>query len=181
VASIPQGLSASVCPQPTNAYFGQKDIQQALLLRRLVGDLHLSHPTPLGLHIVPTMRDPVDGLAHSSRNTYLTPAERQLAPVFYAALQGAAQVWATGATKQKAIHCALEQLEATKERGKAHGVQIRIDYIEMNDAETFEALGDEQVQLPDGAAAILSGAVWFGRTRLIDNIILGNAGDVITK
>ncbi|KAI0255948.1 Pantoate-beta-alanine ligase [Lactifluus subvellereus] len=167
--------------QPTNAYFGQKDIQQALLLRRLVGDLHLSHPTPSGLHIIPTARDPVDGLALSSRNTYLTPAERQLAPTFYAALQGATQVWATGASKQETVQHALEQLEVAKDQGEKHGVQIRVDYIEMNDSDTFEVLGDEQVQQPDGAPAILSGAVWFGRTRLIDNIIVGNADAVIAK
>jgi pantoate--beta-alanine ligase len=133
------------------------------------------------LHIIPTTRDPVDGLALSSRNAYLTPAERQLAPALYAALQGAAQEWANGATKQETIQHALEQLEAVKERGEGHGVQIRVDYIEMNDPETFEPLGDEQGQRPDGAPAILSGAVWFGRTRIIDNIILGNADDVITK
>lgn len=170
-----------ICPQPTNAYFGQKDIQQALLLRRLVGDLHLSHPTPSGLHIIPTIRDPVDGLALSSRNTYLTPAERQLAPTFYAALQGATQVWASGASKRETVQHALEQLEVARDQGEKHGVQIRVDYIEMNDSDTFEVLGDEQIQRPDSAPAILSGAVWFGRTRLIDNIILGNVDDVIAK
>jgi pantoate--beta-alanine ligase len=168
--------------QPTNAYFGQKDIQQALLLRRLVGDLHFSHPTAHSLHIIPTMRDRVDGLALSSRNAYLTPAERQLAPAFYVALQGAARVWAAGASKQEAIHHASEQLEAAKERGKKNGVQIQVDYFEMNDAETFDTLDNEHVQRPDGGApVILSGAVWFGRTRLIDNIVLGNLGDIIMK
>lgn len=167
--------SSVQCPQPTNAYFGQKDIQQAILLRRLVGDLHLSHPTPDHLHIVPTARDATSGLALSSRNVYLTPAERQLAPAFYAALQDAARAWASGASKRETVQCALERLEGAREEGERdHGVEIRVDYVEMNDPDSLEVLGDEQVRRSDGAAVILSGAVWFGRTRLIDNMILGN-------
>ncbi|KAH9000375.1 Pantoate-beta-alanine ligase [Lactarius akahatsu] len=167
--------------QPTNAYFGQKDIQQALLLRRLVGDLHLPHPTPNRLHIIPTARDPIDGLALSSRNAYLTPTERQRAPIFYAALQEVSRAWATGASKREAVRRALEQLEVAKDEGEKHGVEIRVDYVEMNDSDTFEEVGDEQVQRPDGAPVILSGAVWFGRTRLIDNIILGNTDGIIAE
>ena len=167
--------------QPTNAYFGQKDIQQALLLRRLVGDLHLPHPTPSGFHIVPTARDPVDGLALSSRNAYLTTPERQRAPAFYTALQETARAWAAGESKREALRHALDQLEVAKDEGARHGVEIRVDYVEMNDLDTFENVGDEQVQQPDGAPVILSGAVWFGRTRLIDNIILGNTDGVIAK
>lgn len=168
-------------PQPTNAYFGQKDIQQALLLRRLVGDLHLSHPTPDHLHIVPTARDATNGLALSSRNVYLTPAERQLAPVFYAALQDAARAWATSASKRETVQCALERLEAAREEGEKRGVEIRVDYVEMNDSDTFEVLGDEQVQQSNGTPVILSGAVWFGRTRLIDNMILGNLEGIVAN
>jgi len=166
-------------PQPTNAYFGQKDIQQALLLRRLVGDLHLSHPTPDHLHIVPTARDATNGLALSSRNVYLTPAERQLAPAFYAALQDAARAWAASASKRETVQCALERLEAAREEGEKRGVEIRVDYVEMNDSDTFGILGDGQVRRSDGAPVILSGAVWFGRTRLIDNMILGNLEGIV--
>ena len=167
--------------QPTNAYFGQKDIQQAFLLRRLVSDLHFTHPTPNRLHIIPTARDSKDGLALSSRNAYLTAAERQQAPVFYAALQETARAWATGASKREAVQRALERLEVAKDEGEKRGVEIRVDYIEMNDSDTFEEVGDEQVQRPNGAPVILSGAVWFGRTRLIDNIILGNTAEIIAK
>jgi len=167
--------------QPTNAYFGQKDIQQALLMRRLVSDLHFSHPTPSRLHIIPTARDPIDGLALSSRNVYLTATERQRAPVFYAALQEAARAWATGASKREAVRRALEQLEVAKDEGGKHGVEIRVDYVEMNDLGTFKEVGDEQVQRSDDAPVILSGAVWFGQTRLIDNIILGNTDGIIAK
>jgi len=165
--------------QPTNAYFGQKDIQQALLLRRLVGDLHLSHPTPDHLHIVPTARDATNGLALSSRNVYLTPTERHLAPAFYAALQDAARAWAASTSKRETLKCALKRLEAAREEGEKRGVKIRVDYVEMNDPDTFEILGDEQVQRSDGAPVIISGAVWFGRTRLIDNMILGNLEGIV--
>jgi pantoate--beta-alanine ligase len=169
-------------PQPTNAYFGQKDIQQSLLLRRLVGDLHLPHPTPDHLHIVPTARDATNGLALSSRNVYLTPAERQLAPAFYAALQDAARAWAASASKRETVQCALKRLEAARVEGEKRGVKIRVDYIEMNDSDTFEIVGDEQVQpRSDCAPVILSGAVWFGRTRLIDNMILGNLEGVVAN
>ncbi len=168
-------------PQPTNAYFGQKDIQQALLLRRLVGDLHLSHPTPDHLHIVPTARGATNGLALSSRNVYLTPAEHQLAPALYAALEDAAQAWTTGASKRKTVQCALKRLGAARDEGEKRGVEIRVDYVEMNDPGTFEVLGDERVQRSDGTPVILSGAVWFGRTRLIDNMILGNLEDIIAN
>ncbi|KAI9459024.1 Pantoate-beta-alanine ligase [Russula earlei] len=170
--------------QPTNAYFGQKDIQQALLLRRLVGDLHLPHPTPSRLHIVPTARDAADGLALSSRNAYLTPSERQFAPALYASLQGAARAWAAGANKRETVEWALKQLEVAKDDGEKHGVEVRVDYVEMNDPDTLGVLADEQVQLSDSTPVtpvVLSGAVWFGRTRLIDNVILGDQTGIVAN
>ena len=169
------------CPQPTNAYFGQKDIQQALLLRRLVGDLHFSHPTHDRLHIIPTARETTNGLALSSRNMHLTPAERQLAPSLYAALQDAARAWATGASKQETVQCAIKRLEAARDEGEKQGVEVRVDYVEMNDPDTLEVLGDERVRRSDGAPVIVSGAAWFGRTRLIDNVILGNLEGIVAK
>jgi len=166
--------------QPTNAYVGQKDIQQALLLRRLVGDLHLSHPTHDHLHIIPTARDATNGLALSSRNMYLTPAERQLAPALYAALQDAARTWAAGASKRETVHCAIKRLEAARDEGEKQGVEVRVDYVEMNDPDSLEDLGGE-ARRSDDAPVILSGAAWFGRTRLIDNVILGNLEGIIAK
>jgi pantoate--beta-alanine ligase len=80
------------------------------------------------------------------------------------------------------VQRALERLEAAREEGEKRGVEIRVDYVEMNDPDTFEVLGDEQVQQrSDGAPVILSGAVWFGRTRLIDNMILGNLEGIIAN
>ena len=150
-------------------------------MRHLVSDLHFTHPTPSRLHIIPTGRDPKDGLALSSRNVYLNATERQRAPVFYAALREAARMWATGASKREVVKRTIDQLEVARDEGKKDGVDIRVDYIEMNDSVTLEEVGDEQVQRPDCAPVILSGAVWFGQTRLIDNIVLGNTDGVIAN
>jgi pantoate--beta-alanine ligase len=88
-------------------------------------------------------------------------------------------VWAAGASKQEVIRHALERLEVAKHGGEKHSVEVKVDYIEMNDPDTFDVLGDEQVQRSDGVPVILSGAVWVGRTRLIDNLILGNLEGII--
>ena len=84
-------------------------------------------------------------------------------------------------SKREAVQHAFKQLEVAKDEGEKNGVEIRVDYVEMNDSDTFEEVGDEQVQRPDGAPVILSGGVWLGRTRLIDNIILGNTDGIIAK
>ncbi|EKM50616.1 uncharacterized protein PHACADRAFT_188161 [Phanerochaete carnosa HHB-10118-sp] len=90
--------------EPTRTYFGQKDIQQAFLLRRMARDLLLSHPTPENVHIVPTARDPMTLLALSSRNTYLTPQEREVAaPTLYAAFAEGRKAWAAGSNKAECI------------------------------------------------------------------------------
>jgi pantoate--beta-alanine ligase len=110
--------------QPTDACFGQKDIQQALLMRRLVSDLHFTHPTPTRLHIIPTGRGPKDSLALFSRNVYLNAAERQQAPVFYAALREAARIWAIGASKREVVKRTIDQLEVARDEGQKYGVEI---------------------------------------------------------
>ncbi|PFH50260.1 hypothetical protein AMATHDRAFT_61462 [Amanita thiersii Skay4041] len=175
--------------QPTNAYFGQKDIQQAFLLRRLCLDLLLGHPDPLHLHIVPTTREQ-DGLALSSRNAYLSPTERRYAPVLYEALRMAEAAWKTGEKKIECVRLAVGHIQKCTERAKTDPeqvVEMRLDYVEMNDVESFDELGDEMslsVSRPVGSASaevvgdgsdkqvILSGAIWVGKTRLIDNIVL---------
>ncbi|KAK0466963.1 Pantoate-beta-alanine ligase [Desarmillaria tabescens] len=152
----------------TKLFNAIEDIQQALLLRRMCRDLLLAHPTPENLHIVPTRRDDTDGLALSSRNTYLSPEARLVAPKLYATLQTAEKAWNAGFTKAECMEKAVEVLR------DAPGV--RLDYIEMNDPETFEALDGASRATDD--AVILSGAVWVNTTRLIDNIILGNANKI---
>ncbi|KAF8141493.1 Pantoate-beta-alanine ligase [Boletus edulis] len=159
--------------QPTNAYFGQKDIQQALLLRRMCRDLLLPHPDPDHLHIVPTKRDPLDGLALSSRNAYLSAEERSVANTLYRALQAAESEWTAGKTKDASIRAAEDLAAGAVKEAVMRGIEMRLDYIEMNNASTFEVLdGQSQRQPVGGAPVVLSGAVWVGKTRLIDNIVL---------
>ncbi|KAI0820749.1 Pantoate-beta-alanine ligase [Trametes gibbosa] len=164
--------------EPTRTYFGQKDIQQALLLRRMTRDLLLSHPDPQHLYVVPTTRDPITCLALSSRNAYLTAHEREhVAPSLYAALQEAQSGWENGASKAECILRAHAIIESkTHEVGES--VDLRLDYIEMNDPESFEVMSDavsreEWEAGCVGRPVILSGAMWVGKTRLIDNIVLG--------
>ncbi|KAH7915270.1 Pantoate-beta-alanine ligase [Hygrophoropsis aurantiaca] len=161
--------------QPTNTYFGQKDIQQALLLRRLCKDLLLSHPTPDRLHILPTTRDPNDGLALSSRNAYLTPSQRAVAPVLFAALQAAESAWRRGETAERCIKEAMIVIDEIKTHPAAEDVDAKLDYIQMNDAESFDIIeGSLRADATGQNPVILSGALRLGKTRLIDNIVLGD-------
>lgn len=138
VATIVTKLFNAV--QPTNAYFGQKDIQQALLLRRLCKDLLFPNPEPDHVHIVPTSRDPIDGLALSSRNVYLSANERRLAPVLFRALRYAESAWSNGECKDQCIEKAIAVVDQVKKQADLDGVDMRLDYIEMNDSETFDVL-----------------------------------------
>ena len=165
-------LSVNSVLQPTRAYFGQKDIQQALLLRRMCSDLLLSHPEPRNLYIVPTERDTTDGLALSSRNTYLSPEERKVANTLYRALSLAKEGWEAGLLKSECVTRSRVLVESA--RAKA-GVEMRLDYIELNDSDSLEVVGDDKTRVDYGMRPVLlSGALWVGRTRLIDNLILGD-------
>ncbi|EIN03821.1 Pantoate-beta-alanine ligase [Punctularia strigosozonata HHB-11173 SS5] len=169
--------------QPDHTYFGQKDIQQALLLKRMVKDLLMAYPSPDRLHIVPTMRDPTDGLALSSRNAYLSPSDRRVAPTLYAALNAAKSAWESGASKDESIRTAVDVVEKARQEAKSgYGeVDVQLDYVEMNDSDTFEVLegGLKSTDVNPAHPVILSGAMWVGRTRLIDNVLLGDVGKVI--
>ncbi len=140
--------------QPTRAYFGQKDAQQVAVVKKLVQDLDV------GLEVVsvPTVREP-DGLAMSSRNVYLNPAERQAALCLWRALHDAQNLWTGGERKAEALRQAMG---ATIEREPA----ARIDYISIADGETLNELDQAQ------PGALVSVAVWIGKTRLIDNVSL---------
>lgn len=177
---IPPCSSSDPRSQPTNAYFGQKDIQQALLLRRLVSDLLLSHPLPERLHIVPTARDPTTSLALSSRNAYLSPRELLVAPTLYAALRAGEAAWTAGASKADAVAAARALVAEAAEQAVQDGVDVRLDYVEMNDSESFEVLEEDARAGRVGAApVIVSGAMWVGRTRLIDNVLLNEGGKIL--
>lgn len=140
--------------QPTRAYFGQKDAQQAVVIKRMVTDLDMS----LEVVIVPTVRER-DGLAMSSRNVYLSPKERQAATVLFKALMLARQLRKAGEKDAEKIRRQMTAL--IREEPLA-----QIDYVSIADAETLEEL--DLVDHP----AVASLAVKIGKTRLIDNILL---------
>jgi pantoate--beta-alanine ligase len=141
--------------QPDKAYFGQKDAQQALVIKKIVADLDMN----LEVVIVPTVREP-DGLAMSSRNTYLNPEERKAATVLYQALSLAQKLWSQGEKDAQTIRQQMTDL--IKKQPLAD-----IDYISIADAETLDEL--DKVRPP----AVVSLAVRIGKTRLIDNVVLG--------
>ena len=140
--------------QPTRAYFGQKDAQQAVVIKKMVADLNMN----LEIVTIPTVREP-DGLAVSSRNTYLNLHERQAATVLYQALSLAQQLWSQG--EKDAQRLREEMIGLIKKQPLA-----TIDYVSIADAETLDEL--EKVNPP----ALVSLAVKIGTTRLIDNIVL---------
>jgi len=140
---------------PDNAYFGQKDGQQFIVIRKMVRDLDLG----VGVVMVPTVRDR-DGLAFSSRNTYLTEEQRRAAPVVYRALQLADRLWQEGTTDGNQLRSETRLVLASE------ALIERIDYVSVADAETLEELDAVKTR------AMVSVAVQLGKPRLIDNIIL---------
>ncbi|MFZ5633948.1 MAG: pantoate--beta-alanine ligase [Bacillota bacterium] len=140
--------------QPDRAYFGQKDAQQVLVIRRMVQDLNM----PVEIVTVPTVREE-DGLAMSSRNVYLSPEQRAEAPVLYSSLQEAARAACTGERDaRKLVEMVREKLSALK--------GASIDYVEIRSLPDLEET--EWLDAP----SLLALAVRFGKTRLIDNIVL---------
>jgi pantoate--beta-alanine ligase len=136
---------------PDAAYFGEKDYQQLTVVRRLARDLDI----PVRIEGVPTVRE-ADGLALSSRNTYLSPAERRIAPRLYRVLQD------TAAAITRAPDAVAEELEAGLVALRATG--FAPDYLALRDAGDFSTM----TRL-DRPARLLT-ATHLGRTRLIDNI-----------
>jgi pantoate--beta-alanine ligase len=137
---------------PNAAFFGEKDYQQLLVIRRLVRDLDI----PVRIEGVPTVREP-DGLALSSRNVYLSPAERRIAPELSRIL--------------RSIAARLVDAPAAvaRELGRGHAELLaagfKVEYLEIRDAETLATLPDV-VTSPSRVLV----AVYLGGTRLIDNI-----------
>ena len=143
------------------AYFGQKDFQQTVVVRRMVRDLNL----PVTIRVMPTVREP-DGLAMSSRNAYLNQEERQQATCLYRALSRAAELYRCGERDPAPVKTAMQ--EVIRDAALA-----RPDYVEIVDHETLEAVE----KLSNRAVAVLAARI--GDTRLIDNMPLGSvdAGD----
>jgi pantoate--beta-alanine ligase len=137
---------------PDAAVFGEKDFQQLAIVRRMVRDLNFK----IAIIAVPTVRER-DGLACSSRNQYLDVEERKQATVLYKALRAA-----TDAGKKSARDLIALARNVINEAPLA-----RIDYVELVDAETFQPV---ETSRPNSLLVL---AVFFGKTRLIDNIRLG--------
>lgn len=127
---------------------------------------------------MPTLRDPTDGLALSSRNLYLSSGERKVASILFKALETAENAWVIGKSKEECIREAMGVIEKTRLEAEREGVDVRLDYIEMNESETFEVLDDEEKQTSN-KSVILSGAVWVGKTRLIDNFLIGDKNKIL--
>lgn len=145
--------------EPDTAVFGQKDAQQALLIRRMVRDLDL----PVQLAIEPTVREP-DGLALSSRNAGLEAEERRRAPVLARALHASRARLAAGETDLSAARAAgLALLDAAAAAGGTSS--LAVDYFEVVDLDTLRS------PARPGAPLLIAGAIRLGRTRLIDNLI----------
>lgn len=140
--------------QPQRAYFGQKDAQQAIVIQQMVHDLNF----PLEVVVCPIVREP-DGLAMSSRNAYLNPAERRAATVLSRALRQAQAAFQDSLRDANELRRLVA--EVVQREPLAH-----LQYVSCADPETLQEL-EGQVQ-----HALLSMAVFVGKTRLIDNVIL---------
>jgi pantoate--beta-alanine ligase len=140
---------------PDAAYFGEKDAQQLRIIRRMARDLHFD----CAIVGCPIVREP-DGLAMSSRNAYLAPEERRAAPVLHRALEAGADLVRAGERDAARVVARVREVLAVEPLA-------RVDYV--------EAVDDESLR-PAAAIAgrvLLAAAAWFGRARLIDNVVIG--------
>lgn len=155
------GVATVVCKlltitRPDNVYFGQKDAQQCVVIRRLNDDLNLG----ANVVVLPTVRD-ADGLALSSRNAYLTADERQPALSLIRALRLAESLYDVGVRDAETIRQQMRQALATEPRAS-------VEYVSIADSQTLDELF--HIDRP----ALVSLAVRVGAVRLIDNLILGS-------
>ena len=141
--------------QPQRAYFGQKDAQQAAVIRQMVRDLNF----PIEMIVCPTMREP-DGLAMSSRNKYLEGEDRQAATVLFRALNAAKSAYENGERNAEKLRSAMKDVLAAEPRANPQ-------YVSCADYDTLEELDVVK------GKSLLSMAVLIGKTRLIDNFVLG--------
>lgn len=140
--------------RPHLALFGQKDYQQAALVRQLVKDLNLG----VELVVSPTVREQ-DGLAMSSRNVYFSPDERIVAPTLYKSLQAGAKEVRNGTTDASTVQSAMARVAR-------HEPALTVDYLAVCDPRTLEPLSMVT------SSAVLLGAVRLGSVRLIDNLVV---------
>ncbi len=142
--------------QPRRAYFGRKDAQQLVVVRKLVRDLRFD----IEIVPVPIVHEP-DGLAMSSRNAYLSPAEREAALVLSRALRQAEALFAAGERDAERVRAAMRELIAQEPLAQ-------VDYVSVADPDSLREL--ERIE----GSALASLAVRIGATRLIDNVTLGD-------
>jgi len=140
--------------QPDKAYFGQKDAQQVAVIKRMVRDLNF----PFEIAIGPTMREP-DGLAMSSRNAYLNVQERKSATVLYRALNAAKAAYEAGERDGSVLRAIMRKMIEDEPLAK-------LQYVSCAEPETLQELDNTE------NGALISMAVFIGKTRLIDNVLL---------
>lgn len=141
--------------QPHRAYFGQKDAQQAAVIRQMARDLNF----PVEVVVCPIVREP-DGLAMSSRNVYLDPDQRQAATVLFQALTAAKDAYEEGERDAESLRGMMKAVLAGEPLAE-------VQYVSCADYDTLEELDTVK------GKALLSMAVFIGKTRLIDNVVLG--------
>ena len=141
--------------QPHKAYFGQKDAQQVAVIRRMARDLNF----PIEIVICPTARE-ADGLAMSSRNVYLDGGQRQAATILFRSLSAAKELYETGERDAEKVRGKMKEVLAGEPLAEAQ-------YVSCADYDTLEEL--EVIR----GKTLLSIAVFIGKTRLIDNFVLG--------
>ena len=141
--------------QPHNAYFGQKDAQQAAVIRQMARDLTY----PIEIVICPIVREP-DGLAMSSRNVYLDPDQRKAATVLYRSLSAAKEAYEDGVRDAETLRKITKDVLASEPLAQTQ-------YVSCADYDTLEELDTVT------GKTLLSMAVFVGKTRLIDNLVLG--------
>jgi len=141
--------------QPHKAYFGQKDAQQVAVIRQMVRDLNF----PLEVVVCPIVRE-ADGLAMSSRNVYLDPAQRKAATVLFRSLSVAKEAYEQGERSAEKIRSRMKEVLAGEPLAN-------VQYVSCADYDTLEELDVIK------GKALLSMAVFVGKTRLIDNLVLG--------
>lgn len=143
--------------EPTRAYFGQKDAQQVAVVRQMVRDLNFN----LQIVVCPTVREP-DGLAMSSRNKYLSDEQRTAATVLHRALSAAESLWHDGERHGDKLREAMWRVLSAEPLA-------RVDYVSAADPDT---LREVEGVIPTEDGVLLSMAVFFDKTRLIDNFLL---------
>jgi pantoate--beta-alanine ligase len=141
--------------QPHKAYFGQKDAQQVAVIRQMVRDLNF----PTEIVVCPIIRES-DGLAMSSRNVYLDPEQRQTATVLFRSLSAAKEAYEQGERDAEKVRGKMKEMLASEPLAQ-------VQYVSCADYDTLEELDVIK------GKALLSMAVFMGKTRLIDNFVLG--------